>query len=609
MGCGTSSTASDGSEPVNQKTAAALTTRSKELVGDISELLTALSHHGDDASHVVSSMNEKIKVWMDALSEAGQMAWTDPGFFLEAIKVLRKISEALQEKLLRGEDQWLQSDFGFELVSQTSQILAMIATAEESSPRNHVKRVAGGHGWALHGLAFELQDGTRLGKFLTNSGSEMDLLGDSGLRDRGSGWKDLQAGERILQVSGYHCKQGYLAYGISLHTNLGRVITYTSSHQDWKGKPFNYKAPAGQEIEKVNFGYGKCTGIRCVPFLFWDSNTELAAEIRKGLDAIKEPVVTLLANVSKSKGAGAQRYALGFAQSMNLGGLECLDGFRENVSDSFNLPGFWDLSIMEGLDVVADSGLNFDPSFNKNWWGKCNLDAEELATIQLLIDASFRKRYTRDRKGSKVPDGLKLLRAVRIQNALNWADYIACKSRIKKELANLRNTSDVLDSLADLKTALPLPVDNGQKFHELNSKYEVDMDANSVWLFHGTNEAAADSISRGDFRVDKAGSNAGTLFGRGVYLAESCSKSDEYSEENAEGLRCLMLCRAVLGNINYCAEKRPNVNELVTSCTAGSYHSVLGDREKIHHTFREFIVYDGNQVYPEFVLWYRRMYN
>ena len=89
---------------------------------------------------------------------------------------------------------------------------------------------------------------------------------------------------------------------------------------------------------------------------------------------------------------------------------------------------------------------------------------------------------------------------------------------------------------------------------------ESDKDSNTVWLFHGTSTEAAALITRGDFLVDKAGSNAGTLYGRGIYLAESCSKSDEYSRENADGHRCILLCRAVLGNILYNDEVSPNID-------------------------------------------------
>jgi len=136
----------------------------------------------------------------------------------------------------------------------------------------------------------------------------------------------------------------------------------------------------------------------------------------------------------------------------------------------------------------------------------------------------------------------------------------------------------------------------------------LDEETNTVWLFHGTNDQAAEQITRGDFLVDKAGSNAGTLYGRGIYLAESCSKSDEYTQQNDEGLRCMILCRATLGNVLYNDEKAPNVESLVRQCRRGTFHSVLGDREKTRGTFREFIVYDDDQVYPEFTMWYKRVY-
>ena len=89
---------------------------------------------------------------------------------------------------------------------------------------------------------------------------------------------------------------------------------------------------------------------------------------------------------------------------------------------------------------------------------------------------------------------------------------------------------------------------------------ENDKDSNTVWLFHGTSSEAAELITRGDFLVDKAGSNAGTLYGRGIYLAESCSKSDEYSHENSQGHRCILLCRAILGNILYNDDVSPNLD-------------------------------------------------
>ena len=36
------------------------------------------------------------------------------------------------------------------------------------------------------------------------------------------------------------------------------------------------------------------------------------------------------------------------------------------------------------------------------------------------------------------------------------------------------------------------------------------------------------------------------------------------------------------------------------------FHSVLGDREKVSGTFREFMVYQNEAVYPEWIIWYTR---
>ena len=44
-----------------------------------------------------------------------------------------------------------------------------------------------------------------------------------------------------------------------------------------------------------------------------------------------------------------------------------------------------------------------------------------------------------------------------------------------------------------------------------------------------------------------------------------------------------------------------------TKTTSPEHHSLLGDREAAVGTYREFIVYDGAQVYPEFAIIYERV--
>ena len=43
------------------------------------------------------------------------------------------------------------------------------------------------------------------------------------------------------------------------------------------------------------------------------------------------------------------------------------------------------------------------------------------------------------------------------------------------------------------------------------------------------------------------------------------------------------------------------MEELVADVQSGRFHSVLGDRLKARGTYREFIVYEAFQAYPEYV--------
>jgi len=138
-------------------------------------------------------------------------------------------------------------------------------------------------------------------------------------------------------------------------------------------------------------------------------------------------------------------------------------------------------------------------------------------------------------------------------------------------------------------------------------------EANEVWMIHGTNPAAADGISSTDF--DMARASPSGLFGAGIYFAESVSKSDEYAKGKTEGGReifPLLIFRVCLGNIYYCAERGPDRRQLEARCLGVSgerkWHSVLGDRKKTSGTFREFIVYDNEQAFPAYIVWYTREY-
>jgi len=59
----------------------------------------------------------------------------------------------------------------------------------------------------------------------------------------------------------------------------------------------------------------------------------------------------------------------------------------------------------------------------------------------------------------------------------------------------------------------------------------------------------------------------------------------------------------------YNDEVTPDADKLQQSCIAGEHHSILGDREKCRNTFKEYVIFDADQVYVEYALFYKRIYN
>ncbi|CAE7525340.1 TCDD-inducible poly [ADP-ribose] polymerase [Symbiodinium microadriaticum] len=214
-----------------------------------------------------------------------------------------------------------------------------------------------------------------------------------------------------------------------------------------------------------------------------------------------------------------------------------------------------------------------------------------------LFDATFLHIYTRDRHGENVPEALRVKDMQQVFNCGSWGEYARRRQSVQEDLFNKGAAW-----LEELKTD---PCTKGEipRWH-LSGEKSV---ANEHWLYHGTSLAGEEGITEGDFRLNLAGSNAGTLYGNGVYLAEAVSKSDEYTTPHSDGLRSILICLSTLGRVNYNDQKRPDGDELADSCKEGGFHSILGDREKIRGTYREIVVFNENQVYPAYICRYERV--
>lgn len=214
---------------------------------------------------------------------------------------------------------------------------------------------------------------------------------------------------------------------------------------------------------------------------------------------------------------------------------------------------------------------------------------DELEAIQELFDKTMKNKWTRDRDG-KVPARFVVLQAQKNTNAQILANYERARAEIKARRAPEESAEFHAKTLID-----------GNMLSDC-----LEPDCCEAYLFHGTNPKAALSIAKTDFRLSAAGSNRGSMFGPGIYLAESSSKSDEYANDGNsalhKGICAMLLCRATLGKA--CFVEAPS--DYRGKVTSGEYDCVIGDREKAVDTFREVVLFNAEQAFPEYVVLYRR---
>ncbi|CAK0876861.1 unnamed protein product [Prorocentrum cordatum] len=243
-------------------------------------------------------------------------------------------------------------------------------------------------------------------------------------------------------------------------------------------------------------------------------------------------------------------------------------------------------------------------------------DAAVLAKFQRLLDATHRKVYTRDRMGQPVPERLEVVRVTTVTNDQLWGNYMARREVVRRELE--ADPADFVvypvDTMVSTDAAGAGPGDPVEGIVEaLASDFGEPMraDCNEVFLFHGTSAIAANKITTEDFRANLAGSNAGSLYGRGVYLAENASKTA--TNTHGLGRKVSGTCCFAEPSWGVCSTPTRstfvfprNPRECEDVCVRGRFHSVLGDRKKARNTFREFVVFDKEQMYPNWIITYRR---
>jgi len=228
------------------------------------------------------------------------------------------------------------------------------------------------------------------------------------------------------------------------------------------------------------------------------------------------------------------------------------------------------------------------------------LPQRSVDAVQRLLDHSFVCKRTKDRGSQELPVRLEVVQVSNVQNFAAWVKYTRARDGLASKAANSQAGSPGLDTLG------PSVLTGSHNDSFVRTVLgELDESANEHWLFHGTTAEAVECIAHRDFRLDLAGSHRGTLYGRGVYLAECSSKADEYSDVDQDGFCRMLLCRAALGRIMVNAERDPG-KDIAARCKA-NYDSLCGDRWRAVGTYREFVLYNNKQFYPECIIVYKRV--
>lgn len=188
-----------------------------------------------------------------------------------------------------------------------------------------------------------------------------------------------------------------------------------------------------------------------------------------------------------------------------------------------------------------------------------------------------------------------IARIERIENELLWRKY--------------QTTRDILhEELAAHGSSLRRLASNTRWQPDIPSTAELNAYVNEFYLFHGTSSKRADIIVQYGF--DERVSRLDGLYGAGNYFANAACKSHQYSRSVKDSQYLVMLvCRVTMGSPYCTKERHPNMRRPPDNlATPGRpFDSIFAEGgvanggDQIHN---EFVVFDRNQIYPEFVIHY-----
>ncbi|KAL3878804.1 hypothetical protein ACJMK2_031132 [Sinanodonta woodiana] len=270
-------------------------------------------------------------------------------------------------------------------------------------------------------------------------------------------------------------------------------------------------------------------------------------------------------------------------------------------------PEYWSM----GNNIIKDLISNVVGKNSK----RVNVDTATFQEVVKLVNDTWQRQYIG--QGSDAVNlrhtQIQVTRVTRVENLDLFDLYFKKRQEIFKSLWKSKQESfPQLEKVRGCRQGIIKTSSIGKCLTR-----DIYPEINEYYFFHGTKVDKIDKICENglDFRL----SSEKAMLGPGVYGAESSTKADQYTDAKQArtiGEKKMFLMRMVLGNIFVCTDQNPHKYKrppcktcMLDDCsnalhTEGHFDSVVGDMGKL---FREFVVYEKNQCYPEYIITYVRV--
>jgi len=315
--------------------------------------------------------------------------------------------------------------------------------------------------------------------------------------------------------------------------------------------------------------------------------------------------------------SGPTAVVIGGKAELLYDGDEGMAALSPNAYDS--LPEYW--NARKDLNPTFEMEYHAAPADDLKFDDLMYVPHGSMHHFQDLVSKTYRDIVTQDRlcpngKCDKtrggcpcvqvggdpgLPSDFQVKRVIRVEESGMFNRYIEKRDQIKKKRVEGAAACEVPDP--------PFFTSDWMEKNPKSELCKLDSSVNEVYLWHGTQVRVGLQIAMNDFNLTFAGSGAGTMYGKGLYFTESSTKADEYAKDEPgghyDGIRALLLCRVCVGKFYYTQDREPTA---IDKFTAGESDSTIGDRAKKVNTYREIVVYNEDQVYPEYLVIYERLH-